>query len=119
MTDIVPVKRGRKPAKVDWAEVEEYAAKLYTRKQIAIAIGVSLSVLEHGENLIQFRDAIEKGLERCATAIHAKQYALAMAGNTKMLELLGREFLGQTDKVDIRSQNQNITVVISAEDADL
>jgi len=113
---LVPVKKGRKPVKIDWAQVEEYASKLYTRKQIAIAIGVSLSVLEHGDNLVMFRESLDKGLERCATAIHAKQYALAMAGNVKMLEILGKEFLGQRDGIDIRSRNETVIVHIEGDD---
>ena len=118
MSDIVEPKGkvGRPAKKISLEEVERLAGLLYNRKQVCQMLGIGKSTFEHNPEVVE---AYKRGEENVAHSVHAKQYQLAMNGNVEMLKILGKEFLGQTQGVDIRQRSEGVIVIINSEDKDL
>lgn len=68
--------------------------------EIAAFCEVSVDTLER-----RFADAVKKGHELRNQALRTKQFQKAMAGSDKMLIWLGKQHLGQSDKIDNRNSD--------------
>ena len=68
-----------------------------TREEIAAFCNCSVSTLDHTEN---YRSAIKEGHTCRNASLRKKQYEVAMHGNIAMLIWLGKQYLGQTEKVE-------------------
>src|SRR5688500_14810065 len=79
---------------VDPAVVERTAAIGCTVAEIAVVLGVSKDTLER-----RFAAAIEKGRERGKRSLRRMQWKTAKSGNPTMQIWLGKQLLGQADKV--------------------
>lgn len=99
-------KRGRKKIEIDKKEVEKLAGLGCTVEEIAEFLGVSKRTLERN-----FVAAINKGREHVKISLKKKQFDVAMKGNVSMLIWLGKNYLGQKDKVDASG---NISVVVKS-----
>lgn len=90
-------KRGRKKIQIDYEKAEKLAQILCTQSEIASVLGVSIDLLEHDPEFIRIH---KKGLETGRASIRRMQYAAASTGNPTMLIWLGKQHLGQRDKID-------------------
>ena len=94
-------KGGRKKISFDWAEVDKFLMSGCTGTQAASAVGISFETLSRrclSEKKMGFGDYAAKKKQKGNSYLHAKQYQVAMSGNTTMLVWLGKQRLGQSDQ---------------------
>ena len=86
---------GRPKKKVD----EE---KLVLLASLGLTIPECDAVLDSSHDSIQrnFKESYDHGKDKCKASLRRKQYELAMAGNPTMLVWLGKNLLGQSDKME-------------------
>jgi hypothetical protein len=90
-----PAKVGRPKANVDPDLVEKLASIGCSMKEMASACNCSVDTLERN-----FAEQIAKGRENGKTRLRRKQIEVALAGNVTMLIFLGKNMLGQSDKIE-------------------
>lgn len=90
-------KRGRKKIAIDYEKAEKLAYILCTQSEIASILDVSLTVLEHDP---EFQRIHKKGMESGHASLRRMQYKAAEAGNPTMLIWLGKQHLGQRDRME-------------------
>lgn len=88
---------GRPKMEIDYRLVEDLGSIMCTMNEIASILGCSTSKLEKDE---EFMRVYKKALDNGKMSLRRQQYQLAMKGNCTMLIWLGRQYLGQTDKVE-------------------
>ncbi len=88
---------GRPKTAIDYGLVEDLGSIMCTMNEIASILGCSTSKLEKDE---EFMRVYKKALDNGKMSLRRQQYQLAMKGNCTMLIWLGRQYLGQTDKVE-------------------
>ena len=94
---------GRPRLEFDFNQVEQLAAIQCTDGEIAAVLGCSRdTILRRKAEDPDFAAAIEKGRESGKASLRRMQWKAASAGNTGMLVWLGKQYLGQTDKQDLR-----------------
>lgn len=97
-------KRGPKPTKPDWSQVEKLAALHCTGEEIAEFLGISYDTLERAckrEMQMKLADYLAQKKSIGRTSLRRAQYTKAVnEGNTTMLIWLGKQWLGQTDKIE-------------------
>lgn len=83
-------------------QIEELARILCTDVEIASIMGVSVDTLQSNDNINTFAECKEKGREKGKASIRRKQYELAMngSGHYGMLVWLGKQYLGQREKIE-------------------
>jgi len=96
---------GRPRKNIDVKLVEELAGLNCSLEEIARVVGCAVSTLQRG-----FDQVIKKGRESVNTSLKRKQYEVAMSGNVTMLIWLGKNYLGQRDKVETREKSE-LTIV--------
>jgi len=85
----------RPKKQIDQSMVEKLAMIMCTMNEIASVVGCSVDTLER-----RFADVIKEGQAKGKTSLRRWQYQAAEKGNTAMLIWLGKQFLGQTEKID-------------------
>lgn len=80
---------------LDESRIVELASNGNTIREIAAILGVSESLIGH-----RYRALCEKGRDICCARIRSKQVERALAGSDTMLIWLGKQMLGQSDKLD-------------------
>jgi hypothetical protein len=80
--------------KIDASQVEGLAAIHCTTDEIGAVLGCSRDTLER-----RYAASIKDGRARGRASLRRKQWELAQSGNATMLIWLGKQLLGQTDKV--------------------
>ena len=98
---------GRKAVKIDKDQVQALARLGCTWDEIADVLGVARSTL--GKNMKtdkSVRDAYEKGIAEGDVSIRRAQYDSAMQGKTAMLIWLGKNRLGQTDRIETKNETE-------------
>lgn len=87
--------RPRKP--VDVVKLELMAEMGLTQKECAALLECSVDTIQRN-----YQTEYEEGVERCKGSLRRKQYELATAGkgNVTMLIWLGKNLLGQSDKLE-------------------
>ena len=98
-------KTGRKLAPVDPNLVEKLAAVGCMPGEISTIVGCSLSTLER-----RFADEMRKGRENVKARLRKKQIEVALAGNVSMLIWLGKQMLGQAEKVEANTHHSGAIV---------
>lgn len=83
-------------------QIEDLATILCTDVEIASIMGVSVDTLQSNDNINTFAECKEKGREKGKASIRRKQYELAMkgSGHYGMLVWLGKQYLGQREKIE-------------------
>lgn len=81
------------------AKVESLAALGMNGVDIAAYFGTSKSTISR-----KYSSIIEKGRERLKVTLRQAQIKAALEGSTVMLIWLGKQMLGQTDKVESRTE---------------
>ncbi len=90
-------RRGGRPLKpVDPLRVTKLASEGLSEAEIAATLDCSVEVIK-----TRFSYECERGRLLLTGALRRKQTARALAGSDRMLIWLGRNLLGQTDKVDV------------------
>lgn len=94
MGDMVSIDdRNRIP--IDEELVRSLAAIMCTNDEIAAIVGCGTSTLER-----RCRDALIRGREEAKASLRRAQWAKAQQGNTAMLIWLGKQYLGQKERID-------------------
>lgn len=93
--------------------VTEQASYGCSQEEIASALGVSIDTLMNGQNGSTFREAYQKGIDNCRRFLRRTQYNAAKDGNTAMMIWLGKNILGQSDKVSVESKS-DVTVDVTS-----
>jgi hypothetical protein len=93
-------KGGRPKLQVDPDMVEKLAGIGCPNTEIAAIVGCSVDTLDR-----RFADVIHKGREICKTRLRKKQIEVALAGNVSMLIWLGKQMLGQAEKVEAKTEH--------------
>ena len=86
-------------------QVEKLASCGLTNKEIAEALGYDDSTLKR-----KFENFLTKGKANLKQRLKRKQIEVALAGNVSMLIWLGKNYLGQADKID---ENGEYEIVIN------
>ncbi len=93
----------RKKIKVDWPKVESMCQIQCTGEEMASVLGISYDTLERRckeEFEIPFAEYIQQKAPAGKASLRRRQYKAAMDGNATMLVWLGKNLLGQTDKIE-------------------
>lgn len=80
---------------IDESRIAELAQKGYTAREIAVILGLCEDTLYR-----RFSEALHRGRELRNGALRSKQVEVALAGNVPMLIWLGKQLLGQREKVE-------------------
>lgn len=108
-------KGGRPKVAIDYERVLELASIFCTQAEIATVIGVSLSTCSHDPEFVRI---YFEGIENAKTSIRRMQYATASRGSTDMQKWLGKQYIGQADKVENKNEDR-VTIVIEGDDANV
>ncbi len=87
---------------IDWATVEKLCSLQCTGEEIASFLDISYDTLERAvkrEKKQCFADYYNKKRGTGKISLRRKQYEVAMAGNPTMLIWLGKQWLGQAEKI--------------------
>lgn len=88
---------GRPKKKIDYQTVEKLANIQCTQEEISNFLGISTRTLQKDKEFLRI---YKKGLENGKMSLRRMQFKKANDGNVSMLIWLGKQYLGQTDKVE-------------------
>ncbi len=91
--------RGRPPVEIDLGELESLCELGCTNREIAAHFGVSERLIELRRRRQEFRAAMERGEARANLSLRRQQMKLALKGDKTMLIWLGKQRLGQSDRL--------------------
>jgi hypothetical protein len=100
---------GRPLFHIDWDKVDSMCAIQCTGEEIAGVLGCSYDTLSRGverEHLSTFAEYFDQKRSNGKMSLRRKQYSTAMEGNPTLLIWLGKNWLGQTDKVETFNEHQ-------------
>lgn len=95
-------KVGRPKLNIDYETVSKLARMMCTMQEIASFLDVSINFLEKD---VEFIRVYKKNIDTGKISLRRSQMKLADAGNSTMNIWLGKQYLGQTDKVESRNEN--------------
>jgi hypothetical protein len=113
-------KGGRPPKVIDWRVLDEaivWASQEYCADRLSVSVDTLARAIKDKFGM-GFAEYKAKRREPLKINLLVKQYEVAMRGNVSMLIWLGKQHLGQSDKVEEKS-NSTIQINISQEDANL
>lgn len=90
-------KGGRPKFKIDYEQGSKLAMIQCTQQEIATFLGCSTDTLRRDK---KFCEIYKKGQEEGKMSIRRMQFKAASGGNVTMLIWLGKQYLGQTDKMN-------------------
>ncbi len=88
--------------KIDLDQIEKLAQIGATQHEMAHFLGVSPATIESRLQRPEFRAAWDRGQANLKLSLRRQQVKLADTGNVTMLIWLGKQLLGQSDKIDQR-----------------
>lgn len=90
--------KGGRPKKViDYDTVEKLAGLMCTQEEISHYLDISVRTLQRDA---EFCRVYKKGMDKGKMSLRRLQYKKAEAGNATMQIWLGKQYLGQKDKVE-------------------
>lgn len=92
---------------VDIEAVENLAAIGCTQDEIAVVMKVSTKTLHRRKDV---HDAIERGGARLRSSLRRWQYNKAKDGNVAMLIWLGKQLLGQRERIDQEIREETVII---------
>ena len=108
------MRTGRPKKNIDYEMVEKLASIMATQEGIASFLDISVRTLLRDEH---FCHIYKKGLEGGKMSLRRQQFKLSET-NPTMAIWLGKQYLNQTDKQDIRMENKVELKEISNEQLD-
>lgn len=87
-------RKGRPKKDIEETQVETLASIGCTMEEIGLVVGCDRATLQR-----RFAAAVEKGRAEAKISLRRAQYKAALRGNPAMLIWLGKQYLGQTDKL--------------------
>lgn len=99
-------KIGRPKKTIDLKQVQSLAKLGCTYDEIADVIGMGRSTFGLKLKDPDVRAAYEKGLSEGDVSIRRSQFDVAVSGNTSMLIWLGKNRLGQTEKIETKTETE-------------
>ncbi len=96
---------GKPAAKIDLAQLEQLCAMQCTDVEVAAFFKVSTRTIERKRLQPAFREIMDRGQANGRTSLRRAQWKAAMAGDRTMLVWLGKQILGQKDKVEHAGPN--------------
>lgn len=109
-----PSKGGRPPLELDESVIYQAAAILCTNEEIALLVGCSEDTLVR-----RFADLLKKGRAAGKMSLRRVQFKKALAGDTTAMIWLGKNILGQRDKVEVENTNPTGDPLRNVPDDDL
>lgn len=112
-------KMGRPKKPIDWTQFDKMAAIHCTQQEIASMFSMTIETLNERCKEENGKTFLEHYTEKSANgkmSIRRRQYELAMKGNVVMLIWVGKNWLGQTDKKELRhmgTENDDDKLVIT------
>ena len=100
-------KRGPKIKTVNWTEFDKLCALQCSLREIAGWFNVSEDTIERivvREKGIKFADYFSQKKSHGKIALRRKQYETAMSGSVPLLIWLGKQYLGQSEKVETKQE---------------
>lgn len=97
--------RGRPRAEINLALVESLAQIGCTQEEICAVVGCSVKTLRK-----HAKQEIAEGGEKMKVSLRRWQYAKAKEGNVAMLIWMGKQYLGQRDRIDETRREEVITI---------
>ena len=94
---------GRPKKEIDYQTVEKLASIQCTQEEISNFLGISTRTLQKDEEFLRI---YKKGLDNGKMSLRRWQYKKAQDGNVSMLIWLGKQYLGQTDKVENKDTHE-------------
>lgn len=94
-------KVGRPKIEINEDQLEKLSSILCTMEEMASFFGCSVDTLERN-----FADTIKKGKDKGRMSLRRMQFEKAQTGNTTMLIWLGKQLLGQKDKIETSENNE-------------
>lgn len=82
--------------------IKQLASIQCTDEEIAAVLGVSVDLLTNKNNREAFTEAKENGQLKGKSSLRRMQFKTAEAGNATMQIWLGKQYLGQKDKQDVK-----------------
>ena len=94
-------KVGKPKIEINEDQFEKLSSILCTMEEMASFFGCSVDTLERN-----FADTIKKGKDKGRMSLRRMQFEKAQTGNTTMLIWLGKQLLGQKDKIETSENNE-------------
>ena len=101
-------KGGRPKINIDYETVSKLARMMCTMQEIDSFLDVSINLLEKDSEFIR---VYKKNIDTGKISLRRSQMKLADAGNATMNIWLGKQYLGQTDKIE-QKQEDKLDVLI-------
>ena len=107
---------GRPRKSIDWDKVDALCAIHCTRDEISEVLGVGVDALIRAskrEKGMDIGEYIARKALRGKMSLRRRQWKSAEAGDRTMLVWLGKQWLGQTDKIEqVGSQDHKVVVYL-------
>jgi hypothetical protein len=111
---------GRPRKEINWSKLDDiiiWASQQYCAEQLDVSVDTLARAITERFDM-GFAEYKDKRREPLKINLLVKQYEVAMRGNVAMLIWLGKQHLGQAEKVE-EKKNSNIQISITPDDANL
>ena len=102
-------KGGRPKKELNYKLIENLAMIQCTQDEIASCLDVNVKTLRADE---KFLDLYKKGQEQGKMSLRRWQYRAAEKGNSAILIWLGKQYLGQTDKIETKNDIEDLRPLV-------
>lgn len=96
----MPLYKRNKRLAIDIELVKQWARAGATQQEIAQRLKIGLRTFQRWLEHSEYRDEYDSATAELRISLRTKQAALALAGNSTMLIWLGKQLLGQKDKLE-------------------
>jgi hypothetical protein len=94
-------------SRLDPEKIRKLAQLGLTKREICSIMECSI------DRLNNFESVIEEGREHRNASVRRKQFEIAMAGNPTMLIWLGKQYLEQSDKAEVKNISDPLAELLS------
>lgn len=101
----------RPKKELDGEQIRELAGFGLTAAEISAFLRCSQDTIER-----RFADVIKAGRDNLSASLKRRQVMLALDGNVAMLIWLGKQYLGQREKVEHKQSDEGISITIKRPD---
>lgn len=106
----VKKKMGRPVTPLDWDQMNKLLAMQCTQLEVAAWFNVSEDTLERAckrEHGVTYAEYSKQKRQAGCISLRRKQFDVALSGNIAMLIFLGKQYLGQSDKLETTGEATN------------